>query len=192
MLGVIAGMIGALVLAVVAYSVGWRSGSEAAYSVQTATARAVAETGGQVVTPVSASTMTPDARPTPTSAPTPLPSATVASAATPLANAACVPVASNPVVLAPRSRAVVYQGNLEPSRWVYFTLIPNGNPAGYVTWGADSRGAQVYGYVYQTGPLPVFKPPYRDNYTFFLYNNALFATGRYLLEIQECPAGTGE
>jgi hypothetical protein len=185
-------MIGALVLAVVAYAVGWRSGSEAAYAVQTATARAIAESVGQTVTPVPISTITPDARPAPTSSATLLPSATPPLVAASAPNANCVSVASDPVVLGPRSRAVVYQGSLEPSRWVYFTLIPNGSPAGYVTWGADSRGAQVYGYVYQTGALPVFKPPYRDNYTFFLYNNALFATGRYLFEVQECPSGTAE
>jgi hypothetical protein len=84
---------------------------------------------------------------------------------------------------------MVYQGQLDPSHWVYFWLIPNGAPAGYVTWGTDSRGAQVYGYYYKTGALPVFQPPYSDTFTFYLNNNALFATGRYLFESQVCKAG---
>jgi hypothetical protein len=186
-LGVIAGMTGALVVAIVAYAVGWRSGAESAYAVQTATARAMVESTGQVATPTLTSAPPPTAVPVPTSTPTPRPTATPSPTPVP----PCMPPAqSDPVVLGPRSRVVVYQGSLDPSHWVYFSVIPNGTPAGYVTWGTDSRGAQVYGYNYKTGPLPVFKPPYADNYTFFLYNNALFATGRYLFEVQICLAGS--
>lgn len=187
-----AGVTGALVVAIVAYAVGWRSGAQSAYAVQTATVRALIESAGPAVTPIPRGSPLPTETPIPTRTPTPIPTATPVPTATPTLTPVppCAPKQTNPVVLGPRSRLVVYQGQLDPSHWVYFWLIPNGTPAGYVTWGTDSRGSQVYGYYYKIGSLPVFQPPYSDTFTFYLNNNALFATGHYLFEIQICNAGS--
>jgi hypothetical protein len=191
LIGVVAGVTGALVVAIVAYAVGWRSGAQSAYAVQTATVRALIESSGPAATPLPGSPPLAEETPTPRSTPTPVPTATPLPTATPTPTPVppCAPKQTNPVVLGPQSRVVVYVSQLDPSRWVYFWLIPNGTPAGYVTWGTDSRGSQVYGYIYKTGALPVFQPPYPDTFTFYLNNNALFATGRYLFESQECKAG---
>lgn len=184
----IAGVTAALVIAVVAFAVGQRSGMQEAYAMQTSTVRAFVDL------PIRTPTVTPSETPDPTATPVPTDTATATPAPTatqtPTPVPPCGPLQTKSFRLSPSAKSVVYQGQLDPSRWIYFWLSTKGNGAGYVTWATDSRGEQVYGYTYKDGPLPVFQPPYPDTFTFYVQNNAWFVDGNYVFEYEACKAGT--